>query len=32
MPDEFVVQDPRYANPPSLVLPIARMAAELAQV
>jgi len=29
VPDEFVVQDPTHANPPSLFLPIAAMARQL---
>ncbi len=29
MPAEFVVQNPTHANPPSLFLPIAHMAAQL---
>lgn len=32
VPEEFVVQDPRYANPPSLALPIAHLASQAAQV
>ena len=31
VPDEFVVQDPKHANPPSLFLPIMNMAKQLQQ-
>ena len=31
VPDEFVVQDPKHGNPPSLFLPIMNMAKQLHQ-
>jgi hypothetical protein len=31
VPEEFVIQDPTHANPPSLFLPIANMARQLQQ-